>query len=68
MNNNKKKSGKPSNLKKWWLISDEDALVIKEGLLLISKINQKVLHALESGLHKTNDIPDDWKKGADKNE
>jgi len=67
MNNNKKESRKPGNLEKWWLISDEDALIIKEGLLLISRISQKALHALESGLHETNNIPDDWKKGADKN-
>jgi len=44
-----------SDPKKWWLISDEDVQAIKKGL------TDSLLHTLESGLHKTDTIPDDWK-------
>ena len=40
---------------KWWLISDEDVQAIKKGL------TGSLLHALESGLHVTNEVPEDWK-------
>lgn len=40
---------------KWWLISDEDVQAIKKGLA------GSLLHILESGLHTTDDIPEDWK-------
>lgn len=47
---------------KWWLISDEDVQVIKKGLVdSTPEIRVQALHALDSGLHKTDDIPDDWK-------
>ena len=41
---------------KWWLISDEDVQAIKKGL------TGSLLHTLESGLHITDEIPDDWRK------
>lgn len=41
--------------KKWWLISDEDVQEVKRGLM------GSLLLTLESGLHKTNEIPEDWK-------
>jgi hypothetical protein len=40
--------------KKWWLISDEDVQEIKKFL-------QGALHTLETGLHQTDEIPEDWK-------
>lgn len=43
--------------KKWWLISNEDIQAIKEGL------TGSLLHTLESGLHITDEVPADWKKG-----
>lgn len=49
--------------KKWWLISDEDVQLIKKGLTVPNfKVRARALHALDSGLHKTDAIPDDWKK------
>lgn len=39
---------------KWWLISDEDYKAISKGL-------QDALHYLDTGLHKTDVIPDDFK-------
>ena len=42
--------------KKWWLISDEDIQAIKAGL------SGSLLHTLESGLHTTDKVPDDWKE------
>lgn len=44
-----------SKTKKWWLISDEDVQAIKKGL------TGTLLHTLESGLHTTDVIPEDWK-------
>jgi len=41
--------------KKWWLISDQDVQAIKKGL------SEDLLHTLSSGLHETDEIPDDWK-------
>ncbi|MBA7474738.1 hypothetical protein ES707_10092 [subsurface metagenome] len=41
--------------KKWWLISDEDVQAIRKGL------TGSLLHTLESGLHKTDETPEDWK-------
>ena len=40
--------------KKWWLISDEDVQTVKRGLTGIR------LYTLETGLHKTDAVPDDW--------
>ena len=42
--------------KKWWLISDQDVQAIKRSL------TGSLLHTLEFGLHKTDEVPDDWKK------
>ena len=39
---------------KWWLISDEDVQVIREGL------TGSLLHTLESGLHITDAVPSDY--------
>lgn len=39
---------------KWWLISDDDYRVISKGL-------QDALHILDTGLHKTDTIPDDYR-------
>lgn len=41
--------------KKWWLISDKDVQAIKKGL------DGSLLHTLESGLHITDEVPEDWK-------
>lgn len=49
--------------KKWWLISDEDVQVIKKSLMTKTH-REKALHTLASGLHKTDEVPDDWKKEA----
>jgi len=50
-----------SDPKKWWLISDEDVQAIKKGLEDISpEVREEALHTLDSGLHKTGDIPDDF--------
>lgn len=43
-----------SEPKKWWLISEEDVQAIEKNLA-------QALHALESGLHMTDEIPEDWK-------
>ena len=56
--------------KKWWLISDEDVQAIKEKLDLpmtsdTPELIEDVLHTLASGLHKTDDIPEDWKMEAE---
>lgn len=40
---------------KWWLISDEDVQAIRNGL------TGSLLHTLSSGLHTTDEIPEDWK-------
>ncbi len=51
-----------SEPKKWWLISDEDVQVIKKSLMYYPQATRKeALHALESGLHVTDAVPDDWK-------
>ena len=42
--------------KKWWLISDQDVQAIKKGL------TGSLLHTLETGLHITDEIPEDWKE------
>ncbi len=44
---------------KWWLISDDDVQAIKKGL------TDSLLHTLESGLHETDEIPEDWKDESD---
>ncbi len=44
-----------SDPKKWWLISNEDVQAIKKGL------TGSLLHTLESGLHITYEVPEDWK-------
>jgi len=49
-----KGGGNMSVPKKWWLISDDDIQAIKAGL------TGSLLHTLESGLHTTDAIPDDW--------
>lgn len=60
-----------SDPKKWWLISDEDVQLIKKGLTVpkeyyrFLKVRARALHALNSGLHKTEEVPDDWKKEAE---
>ena len=41
--------------KKWWLTNDQDVQTIKKNLT-------QALHALDSGLHKTDAVPDDWKR------
>jgi len=56
-----------SDPKKWWLISDEDVQTIKEKLDLpmtsdTPELIEEVLHIFASGLHKTDEVPDDWKK------
>ena len=51
--------------KQWWLISDEDVQMIRTGLTARTDTRRRMseaLHALDSGLHKTEAIPDDWKK------
>jgi len=40
---------------KWWLISEEDVEVLRAVL------SDDALHVLDSGLHKTDVIPDDFK-------
>jgi len=45
-----------SKPKKWWLISDEDVQAIKGAL------TGEPLHILDSGLHETDAIPEDWKE------
>ena len=54
-----KGGGNMSAPKKWWLISDEDVHAIKAGL------TGSLLHTLESGLHTTDDIPEDWREEAE---
>lgn len=47
---------------KWWLISDEDVKRIRLGLKEGTYGTRiEGLHALDSGLHKTDEIPEDWK-------
>ena len=46
--------------KKWWLISDENIQSIRKALG--DSGHEDTLHGLESGLHKTDEIPDDWKR------
>jgi len=46
---------------KWWLINDEDVKTIK--IALIESNQTSALHTLDSGLHLTNEIPDDFKEG-----
>ena len=51
-----------SDPKKWWLISDEDVQVIRKGLMHATHVKkEKALHALDSGLHVTDEVPEDWK-------
>lgn len=51
-----------STPEKWWLISDEDVQAIKKGLVdPAPEMREGALHALDSGLHKTDDVPEDWK-------
>lgn len=40
---------------KWWLISNVDVQQIRQEL------TGSALHTLDSGLHITNAVPDDWK-------
>ena len=50
--------------KKWWLISDEDVQTIRTGLEARTDTRRRLsqaLHALDSGLHETDSIPNDWK-------
>lgn len=52
-----------SEPKKWWLISDEDVQTIRTGLKARTDIlTSHALHALDSGLHKTDEVPADFKK------
>ena len=44
---------------KWWLISDDDQKEIG-GKLREAGLHD-ALHTLDSGLHKTDEIPDDYK-------
>ena len=45
---------------KWWLISDEDVQSIKKGLVQFQSFS--LLHTLESGLHTTDEVPEDWRE------
>ncbi len=57
-----------SSPKKWWLISDDDVHMIRAGLeAKTAPLRQRAtaLYALDSGLHETDAIPDDWKKEAE---
>jgi len=48
---------------KWWLISDEDVQIIRKSLIAQEfMITKTALHTLESGLHMTECIPDDYKE------
>ena len=52
-----------SDPKKWWLISDEDVQVIRNGLVSsVLAVRENALHTLDSGLHKTDEIPDDYRE------
>ena len=51
--------------KKWWLISDEDVQVIRKSLMTKTH-REKALHALDSGLHTTDAIPDDYQRSTPK--
>jgi len=47
----------------WWLISEEDVELIRKGLILFQEereVQRDALHALDSGLHITKAIPDDY--------
>lgn len=56
--------------RRWWLISDEDIDLIRKGLELIEGVNladsfergvaEDTLHALDTGLHKTEAVPEDF--------
>lgn len=51
----------------WWLISNDDVIKIRKYLCLPSRFEQnesrrEALHCLESGLHSTTAIPDDFKE------
>lgn len=49
--------------KKWWLISDEDVQMVRRGLLNANpEIRDEGLYALDTGLHKTDGVPEDWRK------
>jgi hypothetical protein len=55
--------------KKWYLISKEDADEIREALELFTtfydidsnNVARDALHTLDSGLHATDAVPDDWR-------
>jgi hypothetical protein len=54
----------------WWLISKEDVASLQEKLLFLQStsiggmkpIYKSLLHTLETGLHQTDEVPDDWKR------
>jgi len=73
---------------KWWLISDEDVVIIRAGLMVATheandfncqdwppgkgcrgcegdEKRRIALHSLDSGLHLTDAVPDDWKEVED---
>ncbi len=54
---------KEMSKQKWWLISDEDVQKIKNALgNALDSVQDDALHTLESGLHTTDCVPDDWKE------
>ena len=50
------KRGSVIDPKKWWLISDGDVQTLRD------RLSGDLLHILESGLHTTDEIPEDWKE------
>lgn len=56
---------KQNDQAKWWLISDEDVQTVRDGLeeaidFHPSAQTTRALHTLESGLHVTDAVPDDF--------
>ena len=57
--------------KKWWLISNEDAELIQNGLGRLKEASHErsfagtviddILHTLDAGLHTTEEVPEDFR-------
>ena len=60
---------------KWYLISEADTELIQAGLTRVKEASHEgsfaggvvddILHTLDSGLHTTEEVPEDFKTGQD---
>ena len=52
-----------SDPKKWWMISEESVVIISDALARLDE--SKPIMELDTGLHTTDCVPDDWKESCD---